>query len=85
MKHGSLQLDSQGRLRHFLSIQGLNRQLLKSQRLKRQRPRKRQHLRAKQKPLKQQRKQLNLRYQKKLSLIAFKLQSVFGRTDLSIL
>ena len=28
MKHGSLQLDSQGRLRHFLTIQGLNRQLL---------------------------------------------------------
>ena len=28
MKHGSLQLDSQGRLRHFLSIQGLNYQLL---------------------------------------------------------
>ncbi len=28
MKHGSLQLDRQGRLRHFLSIQGLNRQLL---------------------------------------------------------
>ena len=28
MKHGSLQLDSKGRLRHFLTIQGLNRQLL---------------------------------------------------------
>ncbi|MEN8107864.1 MAG: aspartate carbamoyltransferase catalytic subunit [Pseudomonadota bacterium] len=28
MKHGSLQLDKQGRLRHFLSIQGLNYQLL---------------------------------------------------------
>ena len=28
MKHGSLQLDSKGRLRHFLTRQGLNRQLL---------------------------------------------------------
>ncbi|MDX1698954.1 MAG: aspartate carbamoyltransferase catalytic subunit, partial [Thiohalobacterales bacterium] len=28
MKHDSLQLDGQGRLRHFLTIQGLNRQLL---------------------------------------------------------